>query len=86
VVVDRFDFDTGNITFGNFSESLGVRAIGSLNEDGKLNVTVISKAGDFYLGNSILTVETKDVPAPGTLGLLGVALAALGFVRRKSVR
>ena len=86
VIVDGFDFDTGGLTLGDFNTTLGVRAVGSLNDDGKLDVTVQSILGDFRVGTSILTVETNDVPAPGTLGLLGVALAALGFVRRQVVR
>jgi hypothetical protein len=83
VIVDGFDFDTGGITLGDFDKSLGIRAVGSLNADGKLDVTVQSILGDFRVGESVLSVE---VPAPGTLGLLGAALAALGFVRRKVVR
>ena len=83
VIVDGFDFDTGGLTLSDFSTTLGVRAVGSLNEDGKLDVTVQSILGDFRVQDSVLSVE---VPAPGTLGLLGAALAALGFVRRKVVR
>ncbi len=32
-----------------------------------------------------LTVETAEVPLPGTLPLVGLALAAFGFVRRRSI-
>ena len=85
VIVDSFDFDSGGITLGDFNKSLGIQALGSLNEDGKLNVTVRSLAGDFYVRDSVLTVEGQ-VPAPGTLGLLGGALAMLGLFRRKFVR
>ena len=86
VIVDSFDFDSGGLTFGAFDNSLGVQALGSLNADGMLQVTVQSLWGDFRVGESILSVEVSEVPVPGTLGLLGAGLAALGLVRRKAAR
>ena len=86
VIVDSFDFDTGGLTFGAFDDSLGVQALGSLNSDGLLQVTVQSLWGDFRVGESILSVEVSEVPVPGTLGLLGAGLAALGLARRKAAR
>ena len=86
VIVDSFDFDTGALTFGNFDNTLGVQALGSLNADGLLQVKVSSLWGDFRVGNSVLSVEVSEVPAPGTLGLLGAGLVALGLVRRKAAR
>ncbi len=86
VIVDSFDFDSGALTFGNFDNSLGIQALGSLNADGLLQVTVQSVWGDFRVGTSVLSVEVSEVPAPGTLGLLGAGLAALGLVRRKAAR
>jgi hypothetical protein len=86
VIVDSFDFDTGGLTFGAFDNSLGVQALGSLNADGLLQVTVQSLWGDFRVGESILSVEVSEVPVPGTLGLLGAGLAALGLARRKAAR
>lgn len=86
VIVDSFDFDTGGLTFGAFDDSLGVQALGSLNADGLLQVTVQSLWGDFRVGESILSVEVSEVPVPGTLGLLGAGLAALGLARRKAAR
>lgn len=86
VIVDSFDFDTGGLTFGNFDNLLGIQALGSLNADGLLQVKVQSLIGDFRVGNSTLSVEVSEVPVPGTLGLLGAGLAALGLVRRKAAR
>ncbi len=86
VIVDSFDFDSGGLTFGNFDNSLGIQALGSLNADGLLQVKVQSLIGDFRVGNSTLSVEVSEVPVPGTLGLLGAGLAALGLVRRKAAR
>jgi hypothetical protein len=51
-----------------------------------LQVTVQSLWGDFRVGESILSVEVSEVPVPGTLGLLGAGLAALGLARRKAAR
>ncbi len=86
VIVDSFDFDSGGLTFGNFDNSLGIQALGSLNADGLLQVKVQSLIGDFRVGDSTLSVEVSEVPVPGTLGLLGAGLAALGLVRRKAAR
>lgn len=86
--VEAFDFDTGAITFGNsgFSNDLEITALGALNNDGMLDVTVSSLWGDFNLGNSVLTVNTEvtpvSVPAPTSIAVLGFALIALGLRRK----
>src|SRR5690625_7230474 len=45
-VIGDFDFDTGGISlFGNgYARELGVKALGSLNSDGYLDVTEIGRA------------------------------------------
>lgn len=86
IVVDLFDFDTGDIANASitWTNDLGVNALASINADGMLNVTVSSLGGDFYVGNSTLTVNTQDVPAPATLWLFGLGVAALGAYRRRA--
>ena len=87
-VIGDFDFDTGGISlFGNgYARELGVKALGSLNSDGYLDVTVSSVLGDFWLGNSILSVTTAQVPGPGALGLMVIGLAGLFGVSRRKKR
>jgi len=81
--IEDFDFDTGNIQLGlnTFAASLGVNALASINQDGKLSVTITSLGDDFIVGNSILTVQ--GVPEPETLGLMGFSLLGLAFLRRR---
>ncbi|WP_413693077.1 PEP-CTERM sorting domain-containing protein [Psychromonas sp. KJ10-2] len=79
--VEDFDFDTGGVTFGNgFSGDLEVNALGALNSDGYLDIIVSSVFGDFYVGDSVLTVE---VPAPGMFLLFGFAALGIAVGRKK---
>lgn len=83
-VVEDFDFDTGGFTFGSgFYNDLEFKALAAINSDGYLHVTVKSLTGSVWLGDSILKVETADVPSPGILGLMVIGLAGLGLSRRK---
>jgi len=82
--VEEFDLDTGSWNFGqSFSSNLEVKALAALNADGFLDVTVTALGGDFWVGNSTLTVMTKEVPEPATLSLLGLGLIGLAYSRRR---
>lgn len=86
IVVGFFDFEDGVAFYNATSDwtgALGISSIASLNANGLLDVSVFSTWGDFIVGNSTLTVNTSDVPEPGSLILLGLGLFGLGLARRQ---
>lgn len=88
--VENFDFDTGGLTFGSgFHNSLEIQAIAAINATGLLDVKVTSLWGDFYLGNSVLTLQTgtgaaASVVEPTSVALLVLGLLGLGVLRRST--
>lgn len=86
-IVEEFDGDTGGITFSNnlaFSNELEIEALAALNTDGMLDITIASLWGDFWVGDSVLTVNTGpvSVPEPALISLFGFGLIGLGVARR----
>jgi len=86
IVVDDFDFDTGGIMLSasTFANNVEVNALAKINSSGMLDISISSLWGDFYVGQSILTIETADVsvPEPGILGLLSLGLLGFGVTYR----
>lgn len=99
IVVDAFDFDTGGLSISSsarsYSSALEVNALAEVNSSGMLDITISSLWGDFYIGQSILTVEsigggsilasdTNSVPEPGVLGMLAIGLLGIGVAGRRA--
>jgi len=94
IVVEEFDLDSDSLVFSasSYFNELEVNALAQINDSGSLDVTIHSLFGDFYVGQSVLTVETLSaipgdilvVPEPAVLGLLGLGL--LGFVMTRRIQ
>lgn len=86
--VQNFDFDTGGLTFGStFHNSLEIKAIAAINATGMLDVKVTSLWGDFYLGNSVLSLQTGGSGANASVTEpTSVALLMLGFIALVALR
>lgn len=81
IIGDRYFFDLSGSEYGGWS----LAGWTQLNLYGQLTVTVDRYWGDFYLSGSSLVgygYSKVAVPEPGTLGLLGLGLVAVGFARR----
>lgn len=82
---DRLFFDlSGTSEEGGWS----LAGVSQLEDSGRLSVTISSWLGNFFIGDSTLTVTGNRVgtrvPEPGTLALFGAAL--LGFGMRRKFR
>ncbi len=86
IVVGSIDFLDGSFIYSptsDWSGSLGLNSLASLNSSGLLSVKVWSDYGDFYIGKSTLSVITSDVPEPSGLLLLGLGMFGLAVLRRR---
>lgn len=87
IVVDDFDFDTGGVlgSASSFVNEIEVNALAQINADGMLDITIESLWGDFYVGQSVLSVyttNTSDAPAPPVLGILLIGLLSMSAAGR----
>lgn len=79
-----------SIATSNFKTGLNLSVLAALNTDGKLDITIRALNGDFWVGDSILKLDVRDintpdtaaVPEPSLLAMLGLGLFGLGVARK----
>lgn len=92
IILGKVDFQDGSIAYTptrNWSDALGFNSLASLNTFGLLEVNIWSAFGDFYVGQSTLTVTTKDTVGVATVSesssafLFALGLLSLVVCRKK---
>lgn len=75
-------WDLGEVDTGSETYNIGVSSL----YDGIYKVTVGSAWGDFYLKESILTVNYEPVPEPATMLLMGLGLTGIIVAHRRKAK
>jgi hypothetical protein len=87
IIVGTIDFLDGEFVYkpvSDWSGSLGLSSLASLNALGQLQVSVSTLFGDFNVGSSTLSVVTASVPESSSLMLFALGLLGLVALRRKN--